>query len=245
MLDEGRKCSRQPHIHEIAATAKSIIEPPRLETQERFRFSQRKQNIDETPTEYMSALRQLALTCDFVADATAPENRRLRDKFIFGLASQNIQADLLTRRDLDVKNVVTFTERYIRTHKTAEILQGKEIINSLKQGSEGREKKQWICKFMDAKCYNCGLNGHKAKVCKKLSSKREKNQLKQKNWTMAKTVKEEFGMRLCLKKCHFGAPSVNYLGHIIDKNRLHTAPDKVEAVKKAPNQKMSMNYDHF
>ncbi|ESO00421.1 hypothetical protein HELRODRAFT_175842 [Helobdella robusta] len=95
-------------FNEIAATVKSIIKLPRLEIQERFQFSQRKQNIDETPTEYI----------------------------------QNIQADLLTRRDLDVENVVTFAEGYTRAHKTAELLQGKEIINSLKQGSEGREKKQ-------------------------------------------------------------------------------------------------------
>ena len=42
---------------------------------------------------------------------------------------------------------------------------------------------------------------------------------------------------LCLRKdkCKFMVSSVQYLGHIIDANGLHPAPDKLKAVKNAPN----------
>ena len=35
-------------------------------------------------------------------------------------------------------------------------------------------------------------------------------------------------------KCTFGLSSVTYLGHIIDNNGLHPSPDKVRAIKEAP-----------
>jgi hypothetical protein len=34
--------------------------------------------------------------------------------------------------------------------------------------------------------------------------------------------------------CIFTVPSVEYLGHIIDKNSLHPSPSKVQAIKQVP-----------
>ncbi|XP_049517083.1 uncharacterized protein K02A2.6-like [Dermacentor silvarum] len=45
---------------------------------------------------------------------------------------------------------------------------------------------------------------------------------------------EERGLKLKYNKCKFMMDSVEYLGHIIDADGLHTAPHKVEAVIKAP-----------
>ena len=44
----------------------------------------------------------------------------------------------------------------------------------------------------------------------------------------------DYGLRVKKKKCEFFKESVEYLGHVIDKNGLHMSPDKVEAVLKAP-----------
>ena len=44
----------------------------------------------------------------------------------------------------------------------------------------------------------------------------------------------EAGLRLRKDKCEFMLPAVKYLGHIIDAQGLHPAPDKLEAVSKAP-----------
>ena len=45
---------------------------------------------------------------------------------------------------------------------------------------------------------------------------------------------QEAGLRLRKDKCEFMVSSVKYLGHIIDANGLHPAPDKLKAVKNAP-----------
>ncbi|XP_070381275.1 uncharacterized protein [Dermacentor albipictus] len=42
------------------------------------------------------------------------------------------------------------------------------------------------------------------------------------------------GLRLKLQKCVFEATSVEYLGYVIDKHGLHPAPEKVEAIVRAP-----------
>lgn len=45
---------------------------------------------------------------------------------------------------------------------------------------------------------------------------------------------EEYGLRLKKSKCEFLKDSVEYLGHIIDKDGLHPVPGKVKAITEAP-----------
>lgn len=45
---------------------------------------------------------------------------------------------------------------------------------------------------------------------------------------------EEAGITLKRSKCVFLAPSVEYLGHVIDENGLHPTPEKVRAIQDAP-----------
>ena len=45
---------------------------------------------------------------------------------------------------------------------------------------------------------------------------------------------ETAGVTLKQSKCIFLAPSVEYLGHVIDKSGLHPSPEKVRAIKEAP-----------
>ena len=46
-------------------------------------------------------------------------------------------------------------------------------------------------------------------------------------------------LRLRKDKCKFMVSFVKYLGHIIDANGLHPAPDKLKAVKNAPTPQSS------
>ena len=45
---------------------------------------------------------------------------------------------------------------------------------------------------------------------------------------------EEQGLRVKENKCSFLAPSLTYLGHVIDANGSHTIPSRIEAIKEAP-----------
>ena len=44
----------------------------------------------------------------------------------------------------------------------------------------------------------------------------------------------EYGLRLKMKKCEFLKPSVEYIGHGVDKHGLHALPSKVKAIVAAP-----------
>ena len=44
----------------------------------------------------------------------------------------------------------------------------------------------------------------------------------------------QYGLRLKKEKCQFMRPSVAYLGYVIDADRLHPIPKKVEAIAQAP-----------
>ena len=46
---------------------------------------------------------------------------------------------------------------------------------------------------------------------------------------------EDAGLRLKRNKCHFMTPSVEYLGHRIDRDGLHTTDEKIQAIRDAPN----------
>ena len=45
---------------------------------------------------------------------------------------------------------------------------------------------------------------------------------------------EEYGLRVKKAKCDFCQPLVEYLGHQVDANGLHTLPSKVAAIFQAP-----------
>ena len=45
------------------------------------------------------------------------------------------------------------------------------------------------------------------------------------------------GLKVKKRKCKFMAPSVSYLGHVIDEKGLHPLPEKVEAIRQAPTPK--------
>ena len=45
------------------------------------------------------------------------------------------------------------------------------------------------------------------------------------------------GLRLKKTKCEFMKQSVQYLGYIVDAQGLHTSPDKIKAIKEAPQPK--------
>ena len=51
------------------------------------------------------------------------------------------------------------------------------------------------------------------------------------------TKLETAGLTLKRSKCEFGLESVEYLGHIIDKDGLHPSPNKVKAIRDAPTPK--------
>ena len=55
---------------------------------------------------------------------------------------------------------------------------------------------------------------------------------------------KEQGIKLKEEKCTFLQNAVEYLGFVIDTSGVHTAPSKLEAIKRPQNQKMLVSSDH-
>ena len=56
---------------------------------------------------------------------------------------------------------------------------------------------------------------------------------------------EEQGIRLRRDKCHFLQPSVEYLGHRIDKDGVHVSETKVEAIRNCPQPENVIQLQSF
>ncbi len=83
-------------LEEIVSTLKGHYEPKPPVIAERFNFHCRQQGKDETIAQYVAELRKLTVNCDL---GTYLEEA-LRDRFVCGLRSENVQKKLLTMTTL-------------------------------------------------------------------------------------------------------------------------------------------------
>ena len=84
----------------IAQLLKDHFEP------KRFTFHRRNQRPGETIAEYDTALRKLAVTCEFEAYL----EEALRDRFVCGLSSEAIQRRLLSEPKLTLAKAMEFAQ---------------------------------------------------------------------------------------------------------------------------------------
>ena len=78
-------------FEELIQLLKNHYKPKRLEVAESFKFNRCVQKENETVTEYATRLRGMASFCNYGAYLT----RALRDQFVSGVRSQDIQKKLL------------------------------------------------------------------------------------------------------------------------------------------------------
>ena len=76
-----------------------------------------------------------------------------------------------------------------------------------------------------------------------IMSKTESDHLQSLEEVLKRLVKA--GLRVKRHKCKFMAPSVAYLGYVIDAEGLHPLPDKVQAVQQAPTQRSVMELKSY
>lgn len=57
-------------------------------------------------------------------------------------------------------------------------------------------------------------------------------------WDKLLSRLQDVGLKIKPEKCNFFQDRVCYLGYIIDKEGLHTTPEKINAIKKAPAPNM-------
>ena len=75
-------------------------------THERVKFNQQNQEVSETFDAYLTALRNMADTCNFCT-CLAMSDSLLRDWIVLGIRNPDAQKRLLQERKLDLRNALT------------------------------------------------------------------------------------------------------------------------------------------
>ena len=156
-----------------------------VEIAERYKFFKRQQQPGETVVEYMSGLKQLASTCNFVDHlATA-----LRDQFVCGMRDARMQRELLSVKDLTLPLVLQKSQAIEVATKERENFQqsttgemGSGATHALEQATSAqpgkcyrcgsRQHKARNCPHKDKQCNLCKKTGHLARVCKSGSTRK-------------------------------------------------------------------------
>ena len=145
--------------------------PKPLETAQSFHFGTRDQKSGESVSDYVVALKRLAVHCNYGEHL----NRALRDQFVCGLNNPKIQNKLLNTEDLTFEkacNIAKTTEMADRnTQEFHPSISTTIQVNKLtEQGKENIDRKYTeqlschrcggshsgqSCKFKSAKCYKC------------------------------------------------------------------------------------------
>ena len=157
-------------------------QPKPLVIAERFRFYQRSQNSTESVLDYAAELRRLTITCEF-GDFL---DSALRDRFVCGLRTEQIQKSLLTAGT---------PEDPLTMSRAVELAQAKEALPETLGTSKAHQQPHYSkvsgsgdhspsqggqpcyrcgkpghnsaeCRFRQAKCHKCGKQGHIAPACR-------------------------------------------------------------------------------
>ena len=129
----------------------------------------------------MADLRRLAITCDFGEFL----NQALRDRFVCGLKSEQVQKCLLAEADLTIKRAVELAQAKEAASRDAKNFKSSSApavamvhqVPAADHSPPGSGEKPCYrcgktdhapagCKFRQAKCHRCGKVGHIAPVCK-------------------------------------------------------------------------------
>lgn len=165
----------------------SHYNPKPSEIVQRFKFNSRTRAANETVTEYVAVLRELAQHCNY-GDKL---KEMLRDRVVCGIADDRMQRRLLAEpeltfekalklalametanrdvRDLQLKTlegIVSTTASQMSVHNVESNQRGSGKGNPLTCYRCGGGHMARDCRFINEKCHACGKRGHLKRVCK-------------------------------------------------------------------------------
>ena len=154
---------------------------------ERFKFNSRTRQPNENVSDYVAALRQLSIHCDYGNTVTT----MLRDRLVCGINSHRIQQKLLTEGSTLIftsafrlavsiegseRNAMEIQSRNSHTHASSHAGSHGDIHHVERNAGDsdkvcyrcGRTgHRPDKCYFKERDCYSCHVRGHTSKVCRK------------------------------------------------------------------------------
>ncbi|XP_054737893.1 uncharacterized protein K02A2.6-like [Anastrepha obliqua] len=151
-----------------------------------YHFHKRDQYTDESVSNYIAALRTLAVDCNF---GTALD-RMLRDRFVCGMKDEGLQKSLLAEKDLTVQKVIeralsneaaaisamamrhpsepvnVVNDNRFRTRTKNAVNRNQQLSCNGCGGSHPRKQ----CPYRESLCNACGVKGHLQRACRSASN---------------------------------------------------------------------------
>ena len=169
----------------VVEVMKHHVKPERSALVCRYEFDNRVRRPTESVTDYVKALKHLAIDCKF---SDGMRNERLRDRFIAGLRNERMLRPLLAEKlaELTCDRAVQRCIAIEQASRDIETLQGGEtagtqvhettdsIVCQVEVAKERRRNcyrcngnhAAYQCRFKTATCHGCGKRGHLQQACR-------------------------------------------------------------------------------
>lgn len=169
----------------IVKLVRDHYDPKRGVAVHRFRFNSRTRQEGESVSDYVAALKHLAIHCGYEASL----DDMLRDRITCGINNPDIQRRLLSEAEMDFQKALKIAQAMEMAEKDALQLQEKQLdkadpkIEEAVHKTSGGEKKgttrnpyhncyrcgvkhRGACRHKDTICHSCGKKGHLSRVCR-------------------------------------------------------------------------------
>ena len=159
-------------LEDLRAVLKKHFEPTTIVIAERYYFHCRSQAEGESIADYIAELRRLSIKCEF-GDYL---EQALRDRFVCGLRSKDIQEELLTKRDLTLQRAQEIAEGMeaasrntqqlnSSTPKSAVVHKSSLVVTTCYRCGKSNHSPN-ECRYREVICHACQKKGHLAQVCR-------------------------------------------------------------------------------
>lgn len=186
-------------MEEILEAMKAYAVGFENESYERFIFRSRTQDENEPFSDYLAALRKLALTCNFCKGCFDAE---IRDQIVFGIRCSDTREDLLKINPLSLKDCIDICraaesavhqgkmyQQTVSTGKVNKLSHAREQWKTEKNPSKSKKTEERKCKFCAGShefkkelcpawgkiCGNCRKPNHLPACCYKKSTRKVNN----------------------------------------------------------------------
>ena len=156
---------------------------------ERFVFNQRAQQDEETFDQFLTALKELAKTCNFAA----MHDELVRDRIVVGVKDYSVRKLFLQKKNLTLQECADMCRASESTNEKMKVMTSKETVHALQaQAQRKKAAESWrqerakssdkpqeckycgkshdkgarYCKAYGKQCQACGKMNHYTRMCK-------------------------------------------------------------------------------